>query len=494
MQSDATRKRKWRVQTAKLFADLGRLSDLHRGAASAGPLTSEDGSPGAAKEDFVYGGRVEVLRKVASIVKHYTSQSPEQRAGDTDASVMWYHRPGMLLSSTLGTMLIRTNDLVVMDTSKALANMWMLAEKNERSQGWQTTLVGQSLWTLVHWDDHDALSEMQAMFERRDCSVVGRRVDLLLIRMTNSEEGGLAKVVRRRLEVLHLSDDGKTALLGLNVRDEDRRALVIGEEGREFCKHWHVFKLKTVDAQGQSSRDGAKEAASDSQGAAVEDSVRSLKHIQAFSNWTRTMDAWGSFSPDMFPVICKDSANDGALRHMVFARVPFAGSLSGQSQFIPLFNVRSGYFTSPPPISGPGNASQFAATSSGAAWMGWMIPGDDSHSREYPWEFKRALGKPEEKQSATHGCRFLISFFVGPRTRDQLGECAGYLHASQTGPTLLARMTGEITERRPWMRSEPKTVCLGDWGGKLQDSQELIREFISWGSQSPFYDTKDAFT
>ena len=64
MQSDATRKRKWRVQTAKLFADLGRLSDLHRGAASAGPLRSEDGSPGAAKEDFVYGGRVEVLRKM----------------------------------------------------------------------------------------------------------------------------------------------------------------------------------------------------------------------------------------------------------------------------------------------------------------------------------------------------------------------------------------------------------------------------------------------
>ena len=387
----------------------------------------------------------------------------------------------------LGTMLVDTTNLVVREASKAMANMWMLAGVNETSQGCQIDLVGQSLWVLVHWDDHDALSEMHAKFESCDRSVVGHCVDLLLIRMTNSEEaGGLVKVVRRRLEVLHLSDDGKFALVGLNLRDEDRRVLVVGEEGREFLNHCHVFKLKTVDAAGHGSSDEAKKA-SDAGGDTLEDSVQSLRHIQAFSNWTSTMDVWGSFSPDMYPVICKDDS--GSLRHMVFTRVSFAEPLSNETHFVPLFNVLSGQFTSSP-SSGRGDLDD-GNNSSSAAWMGWMIPGDDSHSREYPWEFKRASGKPDEKRNATHGCRFLIGFFTGHQGSRKLGECAGYLHASQTGPTLLARMIGGITEKRPWVRSEPKTVCLGDWDGALSDSQTLMQHFFCLRGQQAFFDTRD---
>lgn len=492
--SDAMRKRKWRQQTADLFKCLGRLCDEHHGAVSAGLEPPPESTPSERKKSAGgknagnYGGRVEMLQRAISIVKHYSSQSSGQQAEGTDAIGMRCHRPRMLLSTTLGTMFVDTTNLVVREASKALANMWMLAGVNGKSQGCQA-LVGQSLWTLVHWDDHDALSEMQAKFESCDRSVVGHRVDLLLIRMTKSEEaGGLVKIVRRRLEVLHLSDDGKFALVCLNLRDEDRRVLVVGEEGRQFLNHGHVFKLKTVDAAGHGSSDEAKKA-SDAGGDTMEDSVQSLRHIQAFSNWTRTMDAWGSMSPDMYPVICKDSAHGGSLRHMVFARVSFAESLSAETQFVPLFNVLSGYFTLSP-SSGRGDLDD-GNNSSNAAWMGWMIPGDDSHSREYPWEFKRASGKPEEKQNATHGCRFLISFFTGHQRSGKLGECAGYLHASQTGPTLLARMTGGITEKRPWVRSEPKTVCLGDWDGALSDSQTLMQHFLDLCGHQAFYDTKD---
>lgn len=90
------------------------------------------------------------------------------------------------------------------------------------------------------------------MCKRRDRSVVGRSIDLGLMRMTGSAlVGGLAKVIRRRVEVLHLSADGETALLGVpGIKEEDARELVIDEEGMEFLKQdVHVFRLGYILSQ-----------------------------------------------------------------------------------------------------------------------------------------------------------------------------------------------------------------------------------------------------
>lgn len=76
-------------------------------------------------------------------------------------------RAGLILSRIVGTLLVSASDLKVLEANQAMDNWWMLTEEGSRG------LAGQSLWSIVHWDDHEEVEEMQGMFKKRDRSIVG---------------------------------------------------------------------------------------------------------------------------------------------------------------------------------------------------------------------------------------------------------------------------------------------------------------------------------
>jgi hypothetical protein len=78
-------------------------------------------------------------------------------------------RTGLMLSRTIGTFLIQTGDLKVLEVNSALDYWWMITEQGQGI----SSLAGQSLWSIVHWDSHKQVEEMQQSFRSRDRSIVG---------------------------------------------------------------------------------------------------------------------------------------------------------------------------------------------------------------------------------------------------------------------------------------------------------------------------------
>ena len=78
-------------------------------------------------------------------------------------------RTGLMLSRTIGTFLIQTGDLKVLEANSAMDHWWMITEHGQGI----SSLAGQSLWSIVHWDSHEEVEEMQQSFKKRDRSIVG---------------------------------------------------------------------------------------------------------------------------------------------------------------------------------------------------------------------------------------------------------------------------------------------------------------------------------
>lgn len=225
--------------------------------------------------------------------------------------------------------------------------------------------------------------------------------DMGLVRMTNSREGGLAKVVRRRLEVLHLSGDGATALLGVDVKPEDTRVLEIGDEGKTYLQRdVQVFKLQMK--HGSSS---------------VNFTDSTNFSGLPFTNFENIAKAMARYAPSIFMVLGPD--RDGILRHMGLSRI-FSETatdcmepmMDTSAIHVPLYNIRVGDLHIKAQAATSENRALMTRTD--IAWMGWLLPGDDRNSHEFPWQFKESAGQagPGMARAATNGCSFLVSFFT----------------------------------------------------------------------------------
>jgi hypothetical protein len=209
---------------------------------------------------------------------------------------------------------------------------------------------------------------------------------LLLLRMTNnSRDGGLAKVVRRRLQVLHLTPDGTTALLGIDIEQEDMRALEVDDHQREILRRGdQVFQLQMLPGSKAST--------------AAQTSIP--RSGASFTNFENIVQAMAQFAPRLYMVLGPDK--DGILRHMGLSRI-WTGStvytgLESTPVHVPLYNIRIGDFKISENDVAAGGSQDFVTKD--IAWMGWFIPGDDKISKKFPFE-----------SDVTNCCSFLCCFF-----------------------------------------------------------------------------------
>lgn len=281
-----------------------------------------------------------------------------------------------------------------------------------------------------------------------------------LMRMTNSEGLGLAKVVRRKLEVLYLSGNGATALLGVFIKQEDTRALDIGEDGREFLREpVHVFKFSMQPNQNPAPVEDTPPV----RGAVDEEHGR--KSSMTFSNIDKIMSTIVEYTPIIYFVLGRDS--DGVLRSMGVIQIfpTDGGSSDGSSPYhVPMFNSRFGDFKFDDNVVIGSNGIPHR----NVGWMGWMIPGDDRNSQNFPWQFKTAVEKTgPERASAASNCYNLLTCYFNrlvcllppPPASTATGWCANTVHH---GCILLECLTGVCF---PALSSQPggtiPGVCVG---------------------------------
>jgi hypothetical protein len=231
-----------------------------------------------------------------------------------------------------------------------------------------------------------------------------KHFDLGLIRMTNSGPhtlGCLAKVVRRRVEVLHMSRDGEIALLGIIVEEEDKAILDVGEEGREWLREApQVFKCSNFGPWTNPSEISENPA----------HIVGGIRSVLSITNLPRIMASMSQYTPTLYFVVGQD--RDGMLRMMGFTRISPMGVIASrveESFHAPICNIRSGSIKGSREMSFGSDGLPHVTR----AFTAWLIEGDDKNSRDFPWRFKEAAGKKgrERAEAATNGYALLFCYF-----------------------------------------------------------------------------------
>jgi hypothetical protein len=231
--------------------------------------------------------------------------------------------------------------------------------------------------------------------------IVGRRACLraLIIRMTRSGNIGLAKFVRRSLQVIHLSEDGATALLSIAVEEEDQKALQIGEKGMRFWNQGiHSFRIDfDRHSSWQSGNAGSK----------TESVSFPYRLGLSFVDFEKVAAIMSKFKPEIYVVAGIDS--DGVPREMGFSRIylPESQDMSlASSHFVPLFNTRIGEEK-----LGDLNFDIYGNAYRDVAIKWWVIPVDDSDTCQ---DIRRSNagagvpGMPGPRKSIYHN--YLLSF------------------------------------------------------------------------------------
>ena len=244
-----------------------------------------------------------------------------------------------------------------------------------------------------------------------------KHYDFGLIRMTNSGRPsfGLAKVVRRRVEVLHVSRDGEVALLGILIKGEDTVPLVVGEEGREWLRQTPLI-FKCANFRPHTNQNEKRVGDIAEVGRERENTSNGhdggAKSVNKITNLDKIMGSVATYSPTIWFALGQDL--DGVLRFMGFTRITPTGGISdgdgSSSLHVPIFNIRIGPFkcSKEMPYESNGNPQTTRAC------MWWLLEGDDEFSRNNPWRFKEAAGKtgPERARAASSGFQILTSYFT----------------------------------------------------------------------------------
>jgi hypothetical protein len=325
-----------------------------------------------------------------------------------------------------------------------------------------------------------------------------KSLDLCMIRMTNCLElggFGMAKAVCRRVEVLHLSEDGATALLGVAIKEEDKRVLDMGDEGREWCKSVHVFNFRLDETAPESERKYLREQAgtcAEANGADNDkSSVRSTGGVGgAFVDLESIFFSMAEYATNFKIVVGPSQEQSRNLRHMVFSKLSLGESFA--SPFIPITNIRMGEWKE----GSETTMVDGCIRSKDMAWQGWFLPGDDRQSQKFPWQFVAAdrTGNSRDKaKAATAGENFLSCFF----SRDHASHSSGtgvavqFVQFSQTGPIVSTRRMGKAEEGRPLYSDTPKMALFGEWDGMDVDIPHIEKMFREWKTAPTFYDVKE---
>lgn len=116
------RKMKSRQRHKEIAAQLARVSSKHMvGGAGMGGVCSDD----------------RVLRLAIRAVRHVVEQDNQPTPPAPS-----FAKEAIMRSTTLGTLLVRTRDFLVLESNKALDNLWMLSEEHGHMG---SGLAGQSL-------------------------------------------------------------------------------------------------------------------------------------------------------------------------------------------------------------------------------------------------------------------------------------------------------------------------------------------------------------
>jgi len=373
---------------------------------------------------------------------------------------LYSHREAWQRSTMAGTMLIRTGNLSVIEANIALTAFWELPFEMHCH-----CLEGQSLWALVHFDDHDTVTEMQESFLRRDKSIVGRAFDLGLIRMTGARVGGVAQCVRRRVEVLHLSPDGGAALLGIIIKDQDKRPLFIPPGWESMSRGTSVVKTKFLN-RFKGGDDGDNDDWQSSGGLLS-------SHGMSMINYENICDALARAGPEVF--IIQGMDGDGILRHMAFLRLCLQ-TYTHAASLIPILNLRlGGCRMGKESIINGQQGHDFA-------WSAWMLPGDDAAS----------LQQIEPNGRPMPGIAFNYLQPVFSRTVSPTGRrsdiLVGYVRFSPSFILPLTRKTKDFLERRPDSSISHQTniISFEDWEEMGEDTAQLLPMFKFWEGQPSF--------
>mmetsp|Transcript_31090 Transcript_31090/g.78257 ORF Transcript_31090/g.78257 Transcript_31090/m.78257 type:complete len:577 (-) Transcript_31090:296-2026(-) len=157
------------------------------------------------------------------------------------------YRDSLLLSACTGVLLVRSSDLVVVESSCAM----QVFSSAHHFRGY----VGQSLRLMVHADDSGVMSDLEQAisrpcFDAQHCAPFSLR----LIRTTFDEESGCMLVAYSRvnLEVAFKSEDDACALLLFNLSSQDTKPLSPG------AAFWERYWGNLEKAQGMFRLDRLK--------------------------------------------------------------------------------------------------------------------------------------------------------------------------------------------------------------------------------------------
>lgn len=386
-----------------------------------------------------------------------------ERAEEMPTSPQMYRR-GLNISKTFGVLVVETARLGIIEGNMALENWWLLPEIMEQ----QRNLAGQSLWALVDWSDHDEIQKMQELFARNDHSIVGRKFRLGLIRMTKNEMvGSLAKIVLRTVEVIHLSANGSTALLGLHLEEADGRALVLDDDWLELKNKTSAFKIDFLKPSAPS------QVPDDPMANIVRKDTQEKKFpgmsILKFEQMVETMT---KYAPSVYVINGPD--DDGVLRHMAFTKLSLSATLcSSTVPFIPLVNVRLGQ----------ARKSKDMTVDAGIAkevgWESWMLRGE----RE-PLHIVEAT----EETKLQNAFRFLQAVFSRTwSSPDQppTDVLVGYALAL---PNAISVVRMCASGRRPALSKSPQVLVSSRWDDMEHDIKAIKGVFSFWEGQPQFMD------
>mmetsp|Transcript_4267 Transcript_4267/g.9696 ORF Transcript_4267/g.9696 Transcript_4267/m.9696 type:complete len:300 (+) Transcript_4267:158-1057(+) len=152
-----------------------------------------------------------------------TPASPLSTGGVSEAGGLSaaLSRAALLNSVTTGAMLVRTKDMLVVESSRAV-ELFCWGTREGMMRGYRD----QHLTAAIHWEDSFALRDLQTA--ALDGSLVkGSTLSCRLLRLNHEVESGclLAGLVRVLLLVAHVSPDGASMLLTFDMKPSMERPL-----------------------------------------------------------------------------------------------------------------------------------------------------------------------------------------------------------------------------------------------------------------------------
>mmetsp|Transcript_30939 Transcript_30939/g.74666 ORF Transcript_30939/g.74666 Transcript_30939/m.74666 type:complete len:337 (-) Transcript_30939:803-1813(-) len=181
------------------------------------------------REDRMKGAACTKMDATSSSQPHMVVMEPEIMRG------------AMLVSTTMGVLLVRTQDMMVVESSSALT-LFCAGLPEGQLMGYR----GQQLSMMAYWSDAKAVSGLQKQALQGTLQK-GSAVACRFLRLNQEPRSKClaASWTRVKLEVCHVASDGASMLLTFNMAPEHERPLEISDE---FWKSYYAPGTGVQDA------------------------------------------------------------------------------------------------------------------------------------------------------------------------------------------------------------------------------------------------------